>query len=79
MKIKVCMTDLTHDVMGWSANCCWVNEKIIEVDDKAKEGSIRRKIKDAVGAKGMRPDGWAGTEWCWRDGHIGVYAEIEEL
>jgi hypothetical protein len=76
MKIRIRMTDLWRDNFGWSENASWVREEVIEMSDNAKDGSIRRKIKEVIGAKGMRPDNWAGTEWCWRNGAVGVYAEV---
>jgi len=76
MKIAIEVTDLIHDGMGWTANCCWVNRYEIEVPDNASDLSIVRRIKAAAGIQGMRRDYWAGGEWCFRDGTVGAVAYV---
>lgn len=79
MKIKVMVTDLWGDPEGgYSANCSWVRETIVDVPDGASDLSIRRKIKKEAGLQHMRTDYWSGDEWCWRDGCVGASAYVED-
>lgn len=73
------MTDLWREDGGWSGNYCWVRRALIAVPAKASDLSISRKILKALGATGMKRDGWAGgSDFCWRSGCIGAYAELVE-
>jgi len=76
MKIRIEVTDLWREEHGWSANCSWVKRYEIEVPDNASSLSIARRIKRAAGIQNMRPDGWAGNDWSWRDGCVGAWAEV---
>jgi len=46
------------------------------VPSTLSDTAIARRIKSALGIQGMRRDYWAGSEWCWRDGAIGAYADV---
>ena len=77
MRIEACVTDLWGDGDGgYSANCCWCRRATIEVDDKASDLAVSRRIKAALGIQGMRTDDWSGSEWSWRDGLVGAYADV---
>lgn len=69
-------TDLWRDDCGWSANCSWVRRKILVVPATISDIALSRRIKRALGIQGMRPDSWAGSALCWRDGCVGAWAEL---
>ena len=72
-----CM-DLWRDGYGgWSANCAWVRRATIVVPTTASDKTVARRVKKALGIQGMRIDHWAGSEYCWRDGCIGAYADFQ--
>lgn len=75
---KVEVTDLWRDDFGWSANCSWVKRYFVPINPNDSSAYIARKLKAVAGVTGMRADCWAGTEFCWRNGFIGVYAESIE-
>ena len=70
-------TDLWRDECGWSANCSWVRRRTIVVPAGISDSALSRKIKRALGIQGMRVDHWAGSEFCWRDGCIGAWADCQ--
>jgi len=77
MVISITKTDLwAEHPSGWSANGTWVEQWELVLTGNESDNAIRRKIKEMAGIQGWRTDDWAGTEWSWRQGSIGVYAEI---
>lgn len=69
-------TDLWADGEGgWSGNYNWVRRATVVVPSTASDQTVSRRIKAALGIQGMRKDGWAANELCWRDGCVGAYAE----
>ena len=72
-----CM-DLWRDGYGgWSANCSWVRRRLIVVPQSASDKTIARRIKKALGIQGMPVDGWSGSDFSWRDGCVGAYADFQ--
>jgi hypothetical protein len=69
-----CM-DLWRDECGWSANCSWVRRRTVVVPTTASDKTVSRRIKKALGIQGMPVDSWAGSDYCWRDGCVGAYAD----
>lgn len=79
MKIAITMTDLIYDGVGWSANGCWANRWEIELDEDTSDDLCSRAIRHRAGVTGdpaWRRDDWSGAEWSWRNGTIGLYAEV---
>lgn len=74
--IRAECTDLWRDEFGWSANCSWVRRRILVVPATISDTALSRRVKRALGIQGMRADSWAGSEFCWRDGCVGAWAEL---
>lgn len=75
-RVRAEVTDLWRDECGWSANCSWVRRVTLTFPQSASELQVSRAIKKALGIEGMRKDDWAGSDWCWRDGCVGAYADV---
>lgn len=79
MKIEVVTTDLIRDAGGYSANGCAVTRRTLHVDASLSDAKLARLIRETAGIDGradFRADDWAGAEWSWRSGTIGVYADV---
>lgn len=74
----VIITDLWADEGGWSGNYSWVRKFEFTYEDGESDLAIARRAKKAANIQGMRKDGWAGTEFSWRDGAVGAYVEFND-
>jgi hypothetical protein len=73
--IRAECTDLWNEGGSWSGNYCWVRRRTVVVPTTASDKTVSRRIKKALGIQGMPVDSWAGSDYCWRDGCVGAYAD----
>ncbi len=77
MKIRARMSDLTNDGCGWSENASFCREVVFEIPDDASDIAVSRRIMREIGAVGMKRDDWCSSDFGpWRDGCIGLYADV---
>jgi hypothetical protein len=69
-------TDLWNDGCGWSTNCCWVRRKLLVVPSGLSHSAIARRVKRALDIVGMPVDSWSGSDFSWRSGCVGAYADF---
>lgn len=53
-KIEAIYTDATYDGIGWSANGCWSERYVIEIQEDTKDREIVRLGKAAAGLTNVR-------------------------
>ena len=60
----------------WIANGCNVERGEFSIPISVTDTQIVRRAKKEMGIQGWRRDDWAGTEFCWRNGTMGAWAEV---
>lgn len=75
--IRAECTDLCNDGGSWSGNYCWVRRRLIVVPESASDKTVARRIKKALGIQGMPVDSWCRSDFSWRDGCVGAYADYQ--
>ncbi len=77
MKIRARMTDLINDGCGWSENGSFARQVEFHMPDDASDIAVSRRIMKEIGAVGMKRDDWCSSDFGpWRDGCIGLYADV---
>ena len=80
IKIIVVVTDLWAEPGGgWAANGSYGSRTTIEAPRDASDATLARLVREAAGITGdaaYRRDDWCGADWCYRNGTMGVYADI---
>lgn len=77
LRVRVRMTDLQWHGDGWSENGAAVDERVIEMKENVTDRGAARIIMQELGVSGYRKEQWCQSDFGpWRNGTIGIYADI---